>query len=84
MLHCTEHNTIEVTSGGGANMTRLSAATLYRAWVRARSRHSPLWTDSAALALRTYPAPAPLALRRAAAYRLHVLWPAPTAYHLHA
>ncbi|XP_045449564.1 proto-oncogene tyrosine-protein kinase ROS [Melitaea cinxia] len=78
-----EHNTFEVSSGRSANMTRLSPATSYTVWVRARSPHSAVAADSAALRLRTFPLPAPLALRNATAYQLLVIWPPPTAYPLH-
>nr|XP_026496387.1 proto-oncogene tyrosine-protein kinase ROS isoform X1 [Vanessa tameamea] len=78
-----EHNTFEVSSGRSADMTRLSAATAYTVWVRARSPHSAVAADSAPLRLRTFPAPAPLALHAAAAYALVVIWPPPTSYRIH-
>ncbi|CAK1585368.1 unnamed protein product [Parnassius mnemosyne] len=78
-----EHNTFEVSEGRSANMSRLSPGTAYVVWVRARSAHSALAADSPPLRLRTFPPPAPLALRRARAYDLQVLWPPPTAYQLH-
>ncbi|XP_063534702.1 proto-oncogene tyrosine-protein kinase ROS [Cydia strobilella] len=78
-----EHNTFEVSKGGSANMTRLTPSTLYIVWVRALSNHSSQSTDSSPLQLRTYPLPAPIALKTAEAYRLLVLWPPPTSYKLH-
>ncbi|XP_014362622.2 proto-oncogene tyrosine-protein kinase ROS isoform X1 [Papilio machaon] len=82
-LPLKEHNTFEVSEGGSANMTRLSPDTRYSVWVRARSAHSSRAGDSPALRLRTYPLPAPLALRNATAYALRVVWTPPTAYNLH-
>ncbi|XP_045769581.1 proto-oncogene tyrosine-protein kinase ROS isoform X2 [Maniola jurtina] len=78
-----EHNTVLVPGGRRANMTRLSPATAYTVWVRARSRHSAVGADSAPQRLRTFPPPAPLALRDATAYTLSVIWPPPTSYKLH-
>ncbi|XP_039755125.1 proto-oncogene tyrosine-protein kinase ROS isoform X1 [Pararge aegeria] len=77
-----EHNTY-VVAGRTGNMSRLSPATAYTVWVRARSRHSSVAADSAPLRLRTYPPPAPLALRNATAYTLTVIWPPPTSYKIH-
>ncbi|KAJ0183261.1 hypothetical protein K1T71_001237 [Dendrolimus kikuchii] len=78
-----EYNTFEVTEGGNANLTKLSAGTAYTVWVRARSKHSTVYADSPPLRLRTYPTPAPLLLRNATPSQLYVFWPTPTSYLLH-
>ncbi|XP_028033617.1 proto-oncogene tyrosine-protein kinase ROS isoform X3 [Bombyx mandarina] len=76
-----EHNTFEVWEGGVANLTRLSAGTWYRAWVRARSAHSAETAASAPIRLRTYPQPTPLTLFSSPEpYSLRVLWQPPTSY----
>ncbi|XP_045523257.1 proto-oncogene tyrosine-protein kinase ROS isoform X2 [Pieris brassicae] len=80
--HRKEHNTFEVSEGGSAIMTPLSPSTLYTVWVRARSRHSAVSADSLPLRLRTFPPPAPISLKNATAYKLTVIWPAPTSYTL--
>ncbi|XP_038214357.1 proto-oncogene tyrosine-protein kinase ROS [Zerene cesonia] len=78
-----EHNTFEVSSGGRAEMARLSPGTQYAVWVRARSRHSAVSADSLPLRLRTFPPPAPLALRAARPYALALAWPPPAAFPVH-
>ncbi|CAH0683153.1 unnamed protein product [Spodoptera exigua] len=78
-----EHNTFEVSSDRAANITRLSPGTAYVVWVRARSRHSAVWADSAPLRLRTFPPPAALALRATTPTHIRLLWPPPTTYQLH-
>ncbi|KAJ2951162.1 hypothetical protein O0L34_g5554 [Tuta absoluta] len=78
-----EHNTFEVSEGRSANMIGLSPSTLYIVWVRARSNHSEVSTDSEPIKLRTFQLPAPLAMKNATAYEIHVLWPPPTSYKLY-
>ncbi|KAI5646079.1 protein tyrosine kinase domain-containing protein [Phthorimaea operculella] len=78
-----EHNTFEVSEGRSANMIGLSPSTLYTVWVRARSNHSEVSTDSEPIKLRTFQLPAPLAMKNATAYEIHVLWPPPTSYKLY-
>lgn len=78
-----EHNTFEVSSDRAANITRLSPGTAYLVWVRARSRHSAVWADSAPLRLRTYPLPAPLTPVAYSPSDIRILWPPPTTYQLH-
>ncbi|XP_053604338.1 proto-oncogene tyrosine-protein kinase ROS isoform X2 [Plodia interpunctella] len=78
------HNTLIAEKGASsAEMRDLSPSTSYWVWVRARSAHSATPTDSAAIRLRTYPDPAPILLREAAAYHITALWPTPTSYHIH-
>ncbi|KAH9630492.1 hypothetical protein HF086_000705 [Spodoptera exigua] len=69
-----EHNTFEVSSDRAANITRLSPGTAYVVWVRARSRHSAVWADSAPLRLRTFPPPAALALRATTPTHIRLLF----------
>ncbi|XP_049872297.1 proto-oncogene tyrosine-protein kinase ROS isoform X2 [Pectinophora gossypiella] len=78
-----EHNTFEVSEGRSANMIGLSPSTVYTVWVRARSNYSEVSADSEPFKLRTYPPPAPLALKNTTAYEMHVLWPPPTSYTTH-
>lgn len=78
-----EHNTYEVSEGGSANLTRLSANTTYRVWVRARSPHSAVPADSSPLRITTYAQPEQIILQTAEAEELRVSWPPPTQYQLH-